>query len=147
MPLWTRPSIARWATPRQLRKAGLFASEGLILGAAYGRLLRHNGNEPALVVASTGSGKTSTFVLPNLLTWRESLLCHDPKNEIHPLTVGWRSTFSRVVTLSPTVSTSQRYNPLDAIALRTEHEVRDVQLVSDALVDPSGKGADRRGGT
>ena len=147
MAFWTRQDMARWSTPRQLRKAGLFAPEGLILGAAHGRLLRHAGNEPVLLVASTGAGKTSCFVLPNLLSWRESVLVHDAKNEIHPLTAGWRSTFSRVVTLSPTVATSHCYNPLDAIALRTDQEVRDVQLVSDALVDPSGKGADRRGGT
>src|SRR5205809_2643260 len=144
MAFWTRPGIARWATPRQLRKAGLFADEGLILGAAYGRLLRHNGPEHMLVVASTQSGKTSCIVLPNLLTWRQSIICHDPKQELFPETAGWRSTFSRVIQLAPTSSMSQHYNPLDAIRLRTEHEIRDAQLVSEMLTDPGQRGGDRR---
>src|SRR5262245_39043267 len=63
------------------------------------------------------------------------------------MTAGWRSTFSRVVQLAPTSSVSQRYNPLDAIRLKTNQEVRDVQLVSEMLVDPGRKGADHRSDT
>jgi type IV secretion system protein VirD4 len=66
----------------------------------------------------------------------------DPKEELYQETAGWRSTFSRVVHLAPTVATSQRYNLLDAIALRTDQEVRGVQLVSEMLTDPEGKGTD-----
>lgn len=127
---------AQWATRGQLRRAGLFADEGLILGKVHGRLLRHNGPEHLLVVASTQSGKTSNFVYPNLLTWQQSVLIHDPKEELYAETAGWRSTFSRVVQLAPTSSLSQHYNPLDAIRLGTEHEMRDAQLISEMLVNP-----------
>jgi len=38
MMLWSdRPEIARWATTRQLRRSGLFARQGLILGKMQGR--------------------------------------------------------------------------------------------------------------
>lgn len=137
----------RWSSTRQLRKAGLFADEGLILGRRRGRLLRHNGPEHLLVVASTQSGKTTNFVYPNLLTWRQSVLVHDPKEELFAETAGWRRTFSCVVHISPTSSVSQRYNPLDAIRLTTEHEMRDVQLVSEALVTPEGPGGETRSGS
>ena len=80
----------RWSTTRQLRKAGLFAEGGLILGRRGRRLLRHDGPEHLLVVASTQSGKTSNFVYPNLLTWRESVLVNDAKDELYPETAGWR---------------------------------------------------------
>lgn len=135
---------AQWATRGQLRRAGLFADEGLILGKVHGRLLRHNGPEHLIVVASTQSGKTTNFVYPNLLTWRQSLIVHDPKEELFAETAGWRSTFSRVVQLAPTSSCSQRYNPLDAIRLGTDHEIRDVQLLSEALTDPEAQGGDKR---
>lgn len=147
MALFFRKDLAAWATPRQLRKAGLFADEGLILGRVHGRLLRHNGHEPLLMVAATGAGKTTCFVVPNLLTWRQSVIVHDPSFELYGMTAHVRGAFSRVVQLCPTVTTSQRYNPLDAIALRTDQEVRDVQIISDALTDPTGKGPDNRSGS
>jgi len=137
---------AHWSTRRQLRQAGLYATEGLILGTAHGRLVRHNGPEHALVVASTQSGKTANFVYPNLLTWRQSMLVHDPKEELFAETAAWRSTFSQVVQLAPASSLSHHYNPLDAIRLGTEQEIRDVQLLSEALTDPEGQGGDKRSG-
>ena len=138
---------AHWSSTHQLRKAGLFAKDGLVLGRKGRRLLRHNGPEHVLVVASTQSGKTTNFVYPNLLTWQQSVLVHDPKEELHAETAGWRSTFSRVVQLAPTSPLSQRYNPLDAIRLTTEHEMRDAQLVSEMLVLPEGQGAGWQSGS
>jgi type IV secretion system protein VirD4 len=135
---------AQWSSYRQLSRAGLFSDRGLILGKKYGRLLCQNGPEHALIAASTQSGKTTCFVLPNLLTWDESILIHDPKEELYAATAGWRSTFSRVVHLAPTSSSSQGYNPLDAIRLKTEHEIRDAQLLSQALTDPNAQGSDKR---
>ena len=96
------------------------------------------------MVASTQSGKTSCFVIPNLLTWEQSLLVHDPKEELYAATAGWRSTFSRVVQLAPTSSCSDCFNPLDAIRLGTDHEIRDAQLVSECLTDPEASGSDKR---
>lgn len=132
-----------WSSALQLWRAGLYAREGLILGKHRGRLLRQNGPEHCLVVATTQSGKTSNFVLPNLLTWTESVLIHDAKAELFPVTAGWRGTFSRVVCLSPTSSTSGRYNLLDAIRIGSDQEIRDVHLVSEMLTDPEGRGVDR----
>jgi type IV secretion system protein VirD4 len=142
--LFARPDIARWSTARSLRKAGLFASTGLILGAAHGHLLRHSGPEHVLVVAGTGKGKTSCLVLPNLLTWRQSILVIDPKADLYPVSAGWRRTFSRVVHLNPTSPLTDSHNPLAAIRLGTPHAVRDVQLVAEMLVNPDQRGAERR---
>jgi type IV secretion system protein VirD4 len=142
MTFWHRPDLAQWSTPGQLRRAGLFAVEGLILGRVGGHYLRHNGPEHALVVGTTQSRKTTSFVFPNLLSWGHSVIVHDPKLELYPETAGWRRTFSRVVQLSPTSSTSHCYNLLASVPLRTDQEIRGVQLVSEMLADPEGKGAD-----
>jgi type IV secretion system protein VirD4 len=148
MGIFRRTDIAHWSTPWQLRKAGLFAREGLLLGATGGHVLRHNGPEHVLVVGTTQSRKTSSFVIPNLLTWPASVLSYDPKQEIYPATAGWRATMSRVVWLSPTSSASQCYNLLDPVweALRQGQgqEMRQVQLISQMLLDPDGRGADHR---
>jgi len=138
---------AQWSTPRQLRKAGLFADEGLILGRVGRRLLRHNGPAHLLLVAGTRKGKSTCFVLPNLLTWRESFLVVDPKDELHPLSAGWRSTFSRVVRLSPTSSLSQRYNVLDAIPIGEEGEIRAAQMIAEGITDVEQKGTDHMSDT
>ena len=137
----------RWSTTRQLRQAGLFATDGLILGRRGRRLLRHNGPEHLLVVASTQSGKTSNFVYPNLLTWRQSVLVNDAKDELYPETAGWRSTFSRVVQLKPTSSTSACYNLLDAVEIESDQMIRQTGLIAEGLTDPEGAGTDRMSGT
>jgi type IV secretion system protein VirD4 len=137
----------RWSTTRQLRKAGLFAPDGLILGRRGRRLLRHDGPEHVLVVASTQSGKTSNFVYPNLLTWRESVLIHDAKDELYPETAGWRGTFSRVVQLKPTSSTSACYNLLDGVDIGGDQMIRQTGLIAEGLTDPEGAGADHMSGT
>ena len=144
----TRPEKGtHWSTTHQLRKAGLFAKEGLILGRKGRRLLRHNGPEHVLVVASTQSGKTSNFVYPNLLTWRQSILVNDAKDELYPESAGWRATFSRVVQLKPTSSTSACYNLMDAVEIDSDQMIRQVGLIAEGLTDPEGTGADRMSGT
>jgi type IV secretion system protein VirD4 len=133
-----RPVTARWAMKRDLHAAGLFAPQGIVLGKAHRRILRHYGPEHVLCVAPTQSGKTSSLVIPTLLCWQDSVLIHDPKEELYALTAGWRQTFSRVVNFQPTAPTSSRYNPLQAVRLGTAHEIRDAQPIAAMLVDPDG---------
>jgi type IV secretion system protein VirD4 len=137
-------TTARWATRQELKTAGLFAAQGVVLGIWHGRVLRHNGPEHVLCVAPTQSGKTTSLVIPTLLSWEASVLVHDPKEELYELTAGWRQTFSRVVHVQPTSPTSDQYNPLDAIRLGTAYDIRDVQIIADMLVDPDGEA--ERGG-
>src|SRR5262245_2241118 len=147
MSLFRREDIAQWSTPWQLRRAGLFGETGLFLGTVGGHDLWHNGPEHVLIVGLTQSRKTSSFVYPNLLSWQQSVIIHDPKYELVPETAGWRGTFSRVVVLAPTSATSGRYNLLAAIRWGTDEEVQDVNLVSKMLIDPDGKGTDHMSGT
>lgn len=133
---------AKWASQGQLRRGGLLGAQGLILGMRHGEVVRHDGPEHLLIVAGTRKGKSTCFVLPNLLTWRESFVVLDPKDELYPVSAAWRSTFSRVVRLSPTSSTTERFNILDTIPLGTDQEIRGAQMVAEGLTDTGAVGSD-----
>lgn len=128
---------ARWASGSDLKRAGLFADDGVFLGRWQDRYLRHNGPEHVMAFAPTRSGKGVGLVVPTLLSWTGSAIIHDIKGENWELTSGWRSGFSRCVRFDPTDRRSPPYNPLMAVR-RGEHEVRDVQNIADILVDPEG---------
>lgn len=128
---------ARWALRRDIKKAKLFASRGVFLGAWQNRYLRHDGPEHVMAFAPTRSGKGVGLVVPTLFSWTGSAVIHDIKGENWDLTSGWRSTFSRCLRFDPTDANSPRFNPLVAVRLG-EHEVRDVQNIADILVDPEG---------
>src|SRR6185503_3576089 len=74
---------------------------------------------------------------PTLLSWTGSAVIHDIKGENWELTAGWRQRFSHCLLFDPTDPRSARYNPLLEVR-RGDHEVRDVQNISDILVDPEG---------
>ena len=150
---------SRWATTREVRKAGLLRDSGVVLcqtdDAEYkttigrdgapkttvrrlGRLVRHDGPEHVLCFAPTRSGKGVGLVIPTLLTWTGSVLVYDIKKENWALTAGWRRQFSHVWRFEPTAPDSVRFNPLLEIR-RGLHEVKDAQNVADILVDPTGE--------
>jgi type IV secretion system protein VirD4 len=128
---------ARWASRRDIERAGLLDSAGAFLGMQEGRYLRHDGPEHVMAFAPTRSGKGVGLVVPTLLGWTGSTVVHDIKGENWQLTAGWRSRFSHCLLFNPTDARSARYNPLLEVR-RGVHEVRDVQNIADILVDPEG---------
>jgi type IV secretion system protein VirD4 len=128
---------ARWATPREIERAGLVGPDGVVLGRHGRAYLRHDGPEHVLCFAPTRSGKGVGLVVPTLLTWPGSAIVHDIKGENWGLTAGWRSRFGRALLFDPTNIQSAAYNPLLEVR-RGEWEVRDVQNIADVLVDPEG---------
>lgn len=128
---------ARWATAREVERAGMFGDAGVFLGRLDGRYLRHDGPEHVMAFAPTRSGKGVGLVVPTLLGWTGSAVIHDIKGENWTLTAGWRSRFSHCLLFNPTDARSARYNPLLEVR-RGAHEVRDVQNIADILVDPEG---------
>lgn len=128
---------ARWATPREIERAGLLGTEGVFLGRVDAHYLRHSGPEHVIAFAPTRSGKGVGLVVPTLLSWTDSAVIHDIKGENWKLTAGWRSTFSHCLLFDPTNAHSARYNPLLEVRQGAE-EIRDVQNIADILVDPEG---------
>ena len=128
---------ARWASPREIERAGLHRDAGVMLGTLGGRYLRHDGPEHIMAFAPTRSGKGVGLVVPTLLSWTGSTVVHDIKGENWTLTAGWRALFSHCLLFNPTDAASAHYNPLLEVR-RGIDEVRDVQNIADILVDPEG---------
>jgi type IV secretion system protein VirD4 len=128
---------ARWASAKDVRRAGLLGKTGLLLGSFDGEDLRHDGPDHVMAFAPTRSGKGVGLVVPTLLSWTDSAVIHDIKGENWQLTAGWRSLFSHCLLFNPTDPRSARYNPLLEVRRGTE-EVRDAQNIADILVDPEG---------
>jgi len=128
---------SRWASDKDLKKAGLFEKEGVFIGCTDNDYIRHSGPEHVMTFAPTRSGKGVGLVIPTLLSWPHSTVVHDIKGENWQLTSGYRSDFSHCLLFDPTNPASAKYNPLLEVR-KGRNEVRDVQNIADILVDPEG---------
>ena len=135
--LVTTYGSSRWASRKEIERAGLFHAAGVFLGRLGDRYLRHDGPEHVMAFAPTRSGKGVGLVIPTLLSWTGSAVVHDIKGENWQLTAGWRCRFSHCLLFNPTDARSARYNPLLEVR-KGPDEVRDVQNIADILVDPEG---------
>src|SRR5690606_29006752 len=70
---------ARWATLKEIERAGLLHDAGVMLGRLGARYLRHDGPEHVMAFAPTRSGKGIGLVVPTLLSWTGSAVVHDIK--------------------------------------------------------------------
>jgi type IV secretion system protein VirD4 len=128
---------AKWATEKDIRKAGLRASKGVLLGNTGRGYLVADGFQHILLFAPTGSGKGVGFVIPNLLFWEQSLVCHDIKLENYELTSGYRRKMGQKVFLWNAASPNgitHCYNPLDWVSRELGQQVDDVQKIANLLL-------------
>ncbi len=124
---------ARWATPREVRKAGLMTTHGVVVGHLNGRRLHDDSNTHVLLIGPTRSWKGRSVIIPTLLTWRHSALIFDPKDgENADVTAAWRGRLGRVELFTPCAC----LNVLDTIRLKTIREFGDAQLIAQSLTAP-----------
>lgn len=120
---------AAWATPAQIRAAGLRAREGVLLGHARGGgLLVSDGPDHVIVYAPTRTGKGVGVVIPNLLTWPHSVVVLDIKRENFAATAGYRAEHGQTVLLFDPLAPdgrTTRYNPLGHVHRDAAVEVLD----------------------
>ena len=138
--LWPRPRSmhgdARFATRAEIRRAGLFGYEGLILGKLGRRYLILPGQQGVLVVMPPRSGKGVGFVIPNLLNFPGSVLCIDIKRENWQITAGYRQEMGQAVFLLDFFAESgrtARWNPLDYVAENPTKTVDGLQRIGSML--------------
>jgi type IV secretory pathway TraG/TraD family ATPase VirD4 len=123
---------ARWSTEADLKRAKLRAKKGLLMGrTGTANYLIADDFQHVLLFAPTGSGKGVGFVIPNLLFWEESVICHDIKLENYELTSGYRNKKlgqpCYVWNPADPNGVSHCYNPLDWISDKPGQMVDDVQ--------------------
>jgi len=141
-----------WAKFAEVDAAGLFASQGAVLGKFAGEILAYDGPGHLILVGASRSGKGRGHVVPTLLSWGGSALVLDVKGELDhgdrrhgfPGTSGYRAQLGIVWRFSPTDPSSNAFNVLFGVR-RGANEVRDVQNIVDILVEPKGetKGGER----
>lgn len=136
---------AEWGTQEQARKAGMFKGDGVFIGRSWGKDLYYPGEAHLMTIAPAGAGKGTSIVVPNLLTYRGSMVVTDPKGELCAMTARHRRDVlgQRVVVLNPWREKLSReleldlgddgYNPLGL--LKAGPDVKDdASLIASLLV-------------
>ncbi|MDF1670833.1 MAG: type IV secretory system conjugative DNA transfer family protein [Roseovarius sp.] len=119
----TRFGQTHWQKRGEMKTNGFFGKPGtgFILGKlgspkSRARYITSKVFPHALIVAPTGRGKTSGFVIPNLLTWQGSAVTLDVKGECFEATARHRAAQGdKVFRFAPTDwegKRTHRYNPL-----------------------------------
>ncbi|MFN7609549.1 MAG: type IV secretory system conjugative DNA transfer family protein [bacterium] len=95
-----RYGYAKFATMRDIRAMGFaFDGPGIVLGRKDGKLITSDQPLSVLCLAPPGTGKTSGFVVPNLLHNQNSMLVYDKKGELYRLTAEARKKMGHAIVL------------------------------------------------
>lgn len=137
---------ARFANNMEIRKTGFlptiaqekklknkFPSEpAIIIGKHKNKFLQFFGNEFVSIGAPTRSGKGVSIVIPNLLTYTDSVVVLDIKMENWNLTAGFRAKYQKVFLFAPRAEDgcSHCYNPLDYIDRDETRRMSDIQNIA-----------------
>lgn len=117
---------SNFATLQVMKK--MAGDDGLIIGKQL-RLSSEKSFEHYLCVGPTGSGKSASFFIPNLLSLpNASIVVSDPKGELFEKTAATNlAQGKQVLVFSPYHKNTMRYNPLSLC--RTVNEVRELAQV------------------
>lgn len=128
---------ARFASESEVRREQLRARSGIIVGQKGGRYLVFGGTEHVLLEAPTRAGKGVGVVIPNLLSWADSVVVLDVKRENWDITAGFRARHGQAVYLFDPLDPegrSARYNPLSFIDRLDDTEVvNELQKIGGML--------------
>lgn len=102
---------------------------GLLIDGQEGRLSERESFQNVCVVARVGAGKTSRYIIPNVLDRAKrncSIVVNDPKGEVFAETSGYlQSRGFKVIAINPEdLGGSSRFNPL--MEARTDIEIEQV---------------------
>lgn len=133
----TTHGSARFATPAEIRRAGLLGPRGVVLGRLGRRLLLDDSETHVLVCGPSRSGKGTGVVLPTLLTWPESALILDPKDgENADVSAAWRSQVGDVAMFTPHRTAQACVNVCDTIRFGKPQEFGDALTIGQSLTAP-----------
>lgn len=133
---------AKWATEKEIKEAGLFAEDGIIVGQFsrfFGLLKRYlvlGSSQHVLMSAPTRSEKGVSVVIPNLLSWKDSAIVLDIKQENWDITAGFRAAHGQecyLLNLAPRNYRTHRWNPLHYIADDPHFRINDIQKIGQFL--------------
>ena len=133
---------ARFARRAEIAAAGLFGSEGIILGRRGRRLLMLAGQQGVALAAPPRAGKGTGVVVPNALNWPGSLVCLDMKRENWIITAGFRARSGQACYLFDPFAEdgrTARWNPFSYVSTDPRRRLNDLQRIAEMLYpDPPG---------
>lgn len=140
---------AKWASFEDVERANLAGDEGIRLGrygaGSHAVPLSYKGDRHLLTVAPTRSGKGTTAIVPNLLTYEGSMLVIDPKGENALITAKRRKEMGQDVHVvdpwgiaADCGLPASRFNPLDWLKAGDVDITENAMLLADALVVKDG---------
>jgi type IV secretion system protein VirD4 len=128
---------SRWANVEDLHEADAIGTDGIRLGTVFDG----EGDRHLLTVAPTRSGKGTTQIIPNLLTYQGSVLVIDPKGENALITARQRKEMGQNVHIVDPWGIakvkgieSATFNPLDWLQLGDRDITENAMILADALV-------------
>ena len=113
-------------------------NSGLLLDGYKSRLSQKKSFEHLAIIARTGAWKTSSFIIPNILTLDEcSLIITDPSWEIRAKTEAiLKEKWFKIIVLNPTnLEESQTYNPL--LFANSSDEIKEISKILVSSSDTS----------
>lgn len=125
---------ARFSTKNEIRNYLSPRNKGLLLDGYESRLSQQNSFQNICVIAGVGAGKTSRYVIPNVLdraSRKCSIVINDPKGEIFDSTSGYlQAKGFRVISIEPEdLSNSDYFNPL----LETRND-KEIEQLAEILI-------------
>lgn len=136
---------SRWANEQDLVDNKASGNDGIRLGTIPtsdgGMSVSYQGDRHLLTVAPTRSGKGTTQIIPNLLTYQGSVVVIDPKGENALITAEQRHKMGQDIHIVDPwgivnfdgVETS-RFNPMDWLIAGDMDITENAMLLADALV-------------
>ncbi|HEY1223529.1 MAG TPA: type IV secretory system conjugative DNA transfer family protein [Acidimicrobiales bacterium] len=81
----------------------------------YGPMVRLDARSSLLIVGPTQSGKTSSLVVPAILSWAGAVVVTSVKSDVVSSTRSWRSSLGTVELLQPGKEDGLTWNPLEGV--------------------------------
>ncbi len=135
---------ARFANFAEIKKKGLLSGKGILIGKFLGRYLVLTGSLFAFLAAPTRSGKGVAVGIPNLLSWHDSIVILDLKQEGFAITSKFRAKHGQQVFLfNPFTEDgmTHRYNPLTYVR-DGDFCISDILTIANCFypaIDPKNK--------
>jgi len=134
-----------WAGTDAIKSQGLLPgreASGVVIGTCDGEPLIDTTLKPVVALGPCRSGKTTSIIVPSLLTWQHSAVVLDIGGELFNLTERWRRVGAHNVVRRVQFMDSaslDSYNFLEAIRHDTPHELSDIAALANTFV-PDDKG-------
>ncbi|MCA9467528.1 MAG: type IV secretory system conjugative DNA transfer family protein [Nitrospirota bacterium] len=124
-----------------------YYKSALLLGKSlYGNLfIGLDDDRHFVTIAGSRGGKGISYIIPNLLLWSDNIICLDPKGSNTEVTARKRADHHKqgVHVIDPYSKTSvrnlhRRYNPLQEIDIYSPDCVKQIDIITSALIVSSG---------